>query len=422
VTSVATAPGSGAPAGADDGGGPGQTATTDRKARGRVESIDALRGLALLGIAQINIQSFTWGAGEPLGYLASPPHGGESVLYFLQAALIEGKFYPIFGFLFGVGMALQMRKLRRLHPQDATAAEAAYRRRLMILLALGVGHGLLLFSGDVLSTYAACGLLFVAFAPARLRALLRLNTALWALAILSLLLPMAISAMLGTDPSPERIPDSVLDAHAIYTRGGYLAQLGQRALDEVWQQVGDIPTFWPQVLALFCLGVIAGRLGWVQHPGRHPRVWRRAALLGLGLGLPLSLAGAAMSVVRARTLPGAEGGWEAVLLGLGSLLSAAYVAAALRIFGQQWGAPLRRWLAAAGRLSLSNYVGQSVLMAALLSGWGLGLGAQASRAQLALMALAIFIVQALASRALLARFRQGPLEALWRRATYGRGR
>jgi uncharacterized protein len=389
-----------------------------RRAR-RIEGMDALRGLALLGILQVNIQSFTWGAGEPLGYLAVPPQAGESLLYFLQATLIEGKFYPIFAFLFGVGMALQMRKLRRLHPHDVPAAQAAYRRRLLILFALGLAHGLLFYSGDVLSTYAACGLLFAALAPPRLAALRRFTAALWAAAALSLLLPMAIVAFLGSNETPEQIPASVTAAHAVYVSAGFAGQLPQRALDEIWQQVGDIPTFWPQVLALFGLGVIAGRLGWVQAPERHPQVWRRAWRLGLGLGLPLSAAGAALSVARARALPGAEGGWESVLLGLGSVLAAAYVAAALHAFQRPWGRVLRGWLAAPGRLSLSNYVGQSVVMAALLSGWGLGLGAQAGRAQLALLGCAIFAAQMLASRALLLRFGQGPLEALWRRATYG---
>jgi uncharacterized protein len=398
----------------------GAAAHARDQARGRIEAVDALRGLALMGIVQINIQSFTWGAGEPLGYLAAPPGNGESLLYFLQAALIEGKFYPIFAFLFGVGIALQTRKLRRLHGPDAAAAAAAYRRRLLILFAVGIAHGLLFFSGDVISTYAACALLFVTIAPARPRDLLYFNGATWVVAALGLLLPMAIAAVLGSDESPEQIPAAVAAAHEVYCKAGFIGQLGQRAIDEVWQQLGDIPTFWPQVLALFGLGTIAGRLGWLQNPARHPRLWRRAWRLGLWIGLPLSIAGAALSVMRARTLPGADAGWESVLLGLGSLLSAAYVAAAVHVFQQPWGRRLRHWLAASGRLSLSNYVGQSVLMAALLSGWGLGLGSQASRAQLALMGGAIFLAQVLVSHAIVQRYRQGPLEALWRRATYGR--
>jgi uncharacterized protein len=70
-------------------------------------------------------------------------------------------------------------------------------------------------------------------------------------------------------------------------------------------------------------------------------------------------------------------------------------------------------------MPLTNYIAQSILMGLLLSGWGFGLGAVLGRAELALLALAIVAVQIVASRAWIARFGHGPLEALWHRATYG---
>ncbi|HXY22815.1 MAG TPA: DUF418 domain-containing protein, partial [Burkholderiaceae bacterium] len=159
-------------------------------------------------------------------------------------------------------------------------------------------------------------------------------------------------------------------------------------------------------------------LGWLQHPGRHPRVWRWAWAVGLGVGFPTALLGAAMNFVRARDLPGAEAGWDQVVLGASSVLAAAYIAAAVYAFDQPWGRTARHWLASAGRMSLSNYLGQSLIMGALLSGWGLGWGANASRAQLAMLALLIFTAQVALCNWLLAKFRQGPMEALWRRWTY----
>lgn len=387
---------------------------------GRIEIIDALRGLALMGILQVNIQSFTWGAGEPLGYLDQPPGALESGVYFFQAAFLEGKFYPIFAFLFGVGIALQTRKLRRLNQGDARAAAAAYRRRLTVLLALGIAHGLLLFSGDVLSAYAICGLAFAAVVPSRLRALVVFTAWCWIAAVLSAFLPVVLVAALGIYEAPDQIPASVVYAHTIYCHAGFFAQIGQRWIDEAWQQVGGILTFWPQVFALIALGSVAGRLGWLQRPQRHPLLWRRAWQIGLGVGLPCALVGAAMSLVRARDTPGSEGGWDEVVLSASSLLATAYVAAAVAGFQQPWGHRLCRWFADAGRLSLSNYVAQSLAMGALLSGWGLGLGASATRVQLAALALLIFVAQLALSRWVLAHYRQGPLEALWRRWTYAK--
>lgn len=387
----------------------------------RIVHIDALRGLALMGILQVNIQSFTWGSGEPLGYLPGTPapRVGAALLYFLQATFLEGKFYPIFAFLFGAGLALQTRALHRRHAGDAVAALHAYRRRLAVLALLGVAHGLLLYSGDVLTAYALCGLLFVAVAPRRLKALARFNRWCWVVAAASLLVPLALAGAPVSAALAGRIPADVAYAHFVYCEAGYAGQLGQRALDELWQQVGSVPVFWPELLALFGLGVIAARLGWLQHPRRHPRVWRCALALGLALGLPCALLGAAMSLQRLYVAPGLDGGWDGVVSGLGGALAAAYVAAALRVFTQARAPRAMLWLADAGRLSLSNYVGQSLAMGALLSGWGMGWGADASRAQLAALGLAIFCGQLLLSRWWLRHHAQGPLEALWRRATYG---
>jgi uncharacterized protein len=398
----------------------------------RIEIIDALRGLALMGILQVNIQSFTWGAGDVLGYLGQPPGVVESALYFLQATFVEGKFYPIFAFLFGLGMALQLRKLGRQGGIDASMARAIYRRRLLFLFVLGLLHGLLLYFGDVLAAYAICALLFLQWTqmptPTRPRVLVRIAWACALAAALSLFVPMLLNGFLEVDTVSDAatgeelaaLPDAIGAAHTVYVQGGFLAELQQRLGDEFWQQVGSVPTFWPQVLALLALGALAGRLGWLQHPDRHAGVWKCARRVGLGLGLPCALLGAALDLSTARAAPGSASEWGGVISGIGSLLAAAYVAWAMAALRRTSARAPRRWLASAGRASLSNYLLQSLLMGTLLSGWGCGLGAVATRPQLAALGLVLFALQVVASRWWLARHRQGPMEALWRRWTYGR--
>jgi uncharacterized protein len=383
----------------------------------RIELLDALRGLALMGILQVNIQSFTWGAGDPLGYLSGPPQRVDTVLYFLQAAFLEGKFYPIFAFLFGAGMALQLRTLRRRWGN--AGALRIYRRRLLVLLGLGIAHGFLLYSGDVLSAYAICALGFSALLPDRPRALVAVATACCALALASLFLPVWIPDPRDGGLLPGALPQDLVDAHEVYVHQTYFAQLGQRRIDETWQQLGSVLDFWPQVLALFSLGALAGRQGWMRDPQRHRIGWRRAGIIGLAFGLPCALVGAAMTTARARAAPGSDGQWDAVLLGGSSLLAATYLWAAVSAYGRPWGRRIGHCLAYAGRMSLSNYVLQSLAMGALLSGWGMALGDRVSRAQLALLGLLLFCAQLCLSRWWLMRFGQGPLEALWRRITYG---
>jgi uncharacterized protein len=138
------------------------------------------------------------------------------------------------------------------------------------------------------------------------------------------------------------------------------------------------------------------------------------------LGLPCALLGAALDLSTARAAPGSASEWGGVISGIGSLLAAAYVAWAMAALRRTSARAPRRWLASAGRASLSNYLLQSLLMGTLLSGWGCGLGAVATRPQLAALGLVLFALQVVASRWWLARHRQGPMEALWRRWTYGR--
>ncbi len=391
----------------------------------RIERIDALRGFALFGILQVNIQGFAWGAADPLGYLT--PHAGtfDVALRFLQAAFFEGKFYPIFAFLFGAGLAMQTRKLRHMAHGDAVVARRALRRRLGILLGMGIAHGFLLYCGDVLSAYAVCGLLFLwAFdaagtGPAPSSQRLRAWSVVCAIgAAATIFIPLAIATLAPAATSPGEIPSDLLRAHGTYVHGGLLAQLAQRRDDEIAQQLGSIPTFWPQVFAFLALGMLAGHAGWLHHPQRYARIWAAARRIGLAVGLPCAILGGVWDTGHALHAPGREGGWNDVLLGASSLLAAAYVAGLLAWFATDLGGRVSRWLAYAGRMSLTNYVGQSLAMNGLLSAWGCGLGAHADRAGLAALGVAVFAAQIGFSRWILSRYRQGPLEALWRMGTY----
>ncbi|MBC7620174.1 MAG: DUF418 domain-containing protein, partial [Candidatus Saccharibacteria bacterium] len=99
----------------------------------RLPLVDALRAFALFGILQVNIQSFVWGLGEPLGFLLPSATAVDTAAYVLVSTLVSSKFMALFAFLFGFGFALQMKSLRR-----TGNAQRIYRRRLWFLLAVGV--------------------------------------------------------------------------------------------------------------------------------------------------------------------------------------------------------------------------------------------------------------------------------------------
>lgn len=389
--------------------------------RARIELIDALRAFALFGILQVNIQSFTWGAGNPLGYFAAAPSAADAAAYLLVGTFISTKFIALFSFLFGFSFALQWRSLRRAHAGQSDA-KRMYRRRLWFLLALGVAHGTLLYFGDVLTAYGICGFILVAYAGVRPARLVRAARNWWvAFVIVSIVMVglTKLALMVGATPAdPSQISTETRTAFALYATGSYPAQLPQRVQDYLSVVIGTLSLVSPMLVALFLTGALAARLGWLTHPSRHAQLWRTAALMGV-VGLVLATVGAWLNFRNAMASPGNPDMADVLPMLFGAATLALYLALIVR-----WRdtAPLRaaiRWLAPAGRMPLTNYLMQSVVMGALLSGWGLGWGATLGHAQLALLALAFAVVQITASRVWIARFHTGPMETLWRRVTYG---
>jgi uncharacterized protein len=389
--------------------------------RARIEVVDALRAFALAGILQVNIQSFAWGAGDPLGFFAEPPGVADTVVYLLVATFVSSKFLSIFAFLFGVGFALQWRSLRR--SRGVVDARAAYLRRLWFLLALGLAHGALLYYGDILAAYALVGFLLLRLAqqrPAELAASARhwwLGFALLTVAGTAFL--ESARRIVPPQGDAAQVPAFALERFALYTQAGYLEQIGARIADFLSVLGTTALLGVPQIMALFVLGALAGRLGWLARPQRHRRVWRAATWIGIA-ALPFAAAAAWLNFTTFRDSPGEPTSVGYALQNVGSLAACLYVAAFVRLRHRPVMRRLIAWLAPAGRVALTNYVAQSVAMGLLLSGWGFGLAACLARAELALLALAIVAAQFIASRAWLARFGQGPIEALWRRATYRR--
>jgi uncharacterized protein len=383
--------------------------------------IDALRAFALAGILLVNIQSFVWGAGEPLGYFSDESSDLDVVVHWLLSTFVSSKFIALFAFLFGLGCALQIRALRRAGASLA-GARRTYRRRLIFLLAIGILHGLLLYFGDVLTIYALCGFLLLRHVGQRPARLAR-ATRRWWIAFAVVTLGTGVFALVGQgywlgDVDPRAIPEDSLRVFEVFTSAGYAEQLPWRAAEFLELQFSVLVFAVPQIMALFTLGLLAARLGWLTRPSRHPGIRRLARRIG-AVALPIAVLGGWLGTTSLLVTPGTPSIAGATLITLSTPLAAWYVAAAVSAWRTTRGRALLAWLAPAGRMPLTNYLLQSVAMGALLSGWGAGLGGRFNHAQLAGLALLIVVVQWLVSRWWIGRFGQGPVEALWRRATYG---
>ena len=376
----------------------------------RFAILDILRGLALVGIAVANFPEFAlYTFLTPAAAAAMPTAGIDSVVRFLQYVFVDGKFYTIFSLLFGIGFSIIMANAER---RGASGFRIFY-RRMAILLAIGFLHLMFIWSGDILMLYALMGMLLPLFRRASDRTLLS-----WAAALLFLpvLIDLACEAA-GVSLSAwvVRLQQGqcarygiTADNFAYWLRdaegyGGVLQFLVQGALVRVQEFIDGNRYF--KVLGLFLIGLWLGRRHMYAHLVLRRRWLLRVARVGFALGLPLSVV-YAWSAVSGHPLGNA---FHSLLYFVSVYpMGFAYVAAVCLLFGFS------------GRMALTNYIGQSVWGMALFYGIGLGFGASTGLVFVVLVALGVCVAEALFSRWWLRRFNFGPLEWLWRMATYGR--
>ena len=391
----------------------------------RVVLLDALRGFALLGVFMANMLSFSgWFIVSAAEQSALAGGAGPRDLFMaLFTGLVDGKFYTIFSFLFGIGFALQLDRLEA----RGDRGPARFRRRLFGLLAIGLVHLVLIWFGDILTLYALSGFVLLAVRGWGDRRLLLLAAVL-------VVLPLPGTVLLHALGIPADFDFTALSERAARALGGDPAQFGaawvrrpdwasfaQWQLSSAVWRIGSLLEQWrpAKVIAIMLLGLWAGRRLIAGTLFSDRRRLRRVLLWGLALGVPGNLLYAAMGDVTgafgARLLL-AEGGYALGVLPLGLAYAAGFAllwpraAGALGVF------------AAPGRMALTNYLTQSVVGVLIGHGIGLGLGGRLAPGQFVLLTLAIFAVQAGLSHLWLRHLGQGPFERLWRWMTYGNAR
>lgn len=367
---------------------------------GRIVTIDALRGAALLGILLVNVQNImgpqrikaTW-------------HGTDRALHFLITWLVEGKFISMFALLFGLGVALQ---IARAHERGRSPTPLLA-RRFAVLAVFGAVHGIAIWSGDILLSYAVTGAVLLLFRSSGVRSLRRWSLGLWLATSAVMLAAAAIVALGGLGEADAG------GAIAAYRSGSYGAMVSQR-LREVGSLVMLGVVVLPWTLALMLAGMVAVRSGIATDIAGHRQRLRRMAVTGFTCGLPLALIGAVVAVAGAATATAREA-YSLVIVHVGGpVLAIGYLSAGAVMFDRLARSAVTRRLAAVGRMALTNYLLQSVLTTAwYYTGDRYGTGSLTGGVGLWLVVSAL---QLLWSPWWLDRFAQGPMEALWRRLTY----
>ncbi|UQA60040.1 DUF418 domain-containing protein [Polyangium aurulentum] len=387
----------------------------------RLPLLDVLRGFALLGIIVMNMPSFNlpWGSWAIVPHLFPGP--ADRAAETVAMAIFAGKANSIFSFLFGLGLTIQLQRA------DARGQRMTplYLRRLAVLFTIGMAHSLLLWNGDVLHMYALLGLVLLAVRRASDRVILGLIG-------FTLLFPVARSAFaLWMNEPPQHSPSyfiAVAHEHMrIFREGSYAEQVGARIdvqadwYSGTFRLQGAIIEY-ARFAATMLLGFYVGRNRILENVAANAALIRKAMWWGLGLGVAASAGFSLLLALRDRPPEGPT--LSGFFLGLcfnanRPLLCVGYIGAIALLLQKDRFRRVLLVFEAPGRMPLTNYLTQSLIATTLFNSYGFALFGRVGPLLGLLISVAIFAVQIVWSRWWLARFRFGPLEWLWRAATYG---
>lgn len=375
----------------------------------RIDALDALRGFALLGILLVNIVGFAY----PMYVSEVPtPTVLDQLAQWFVAFAGEVKFFVLFSFLFGYGLSVQMERARQKN-LDLTAR---YRRRLIGIFFFGVFHAVFLFYGDILVCYAILGALLWWMRDRKTRRLVHVGLGFLIIAVGAFFL-----IGWGTTSTPTSDELQLLEASRQAYSGSWPESVVQRIVDWIIVTPFLLLYNWPAAFAMFALGLAAGKIQLMQ---RLDHYWPRLVRLvpwAMGVGLLGNALYASASLLG--NLVGPAYPWIPALATAqialsGPALTYCFCMTLLWAARTNHLTYARTLLQSAGRLSLTNYLGQSFICGLIFNGFGLGLYEQLTHASLLGLVFIIFMGQALFSHWWIQHFRFGPLEWLLRAWTY----
>jgi len=410
----------------------------------RINSVDVLRGFALLGILLMNILGFALPMAAYFNPRVAGGHTGANLwVWILQYVLFDGRMRGIFSMVFGAGALLL---LTRGEQRGAGAAIAdVYYRRILWLMLFGILHSYLIWWGDILYPYALLGLMLFPLRRLTPKALL----------IVAGIQIMVLTGMqIGEGFRLRKLRDDAAQADQAAARGqkltdeqetaqkewkekqkeifpgaadikkeiddyrgGYVSALKRRAKETMrWH---SLPYYFPMIWDMLCMmliGIAFVKLG-VLTGERSYRFYAWMAVAGYGIGLPINAFAAWKSV---------QQGFEPLLLMFTTstyqiarvavtLAHAAVLLLLVKAAALRW---LTARLAAVGQMAFSNYISHSAICSALFYGYGFGWIGKLQRYQLYYIVPLIWTFQLIVSPIWLRHFRFGPLEWCWRSLTY----
>ncbi|TBR43790.1 DUF418 domain-containing protein [Marinomonas agarivorans] len=385
----------------------------------RLVTLDFIRGIAVLGILMMNIQFFS----QPMSAYGNPTSYGDFTganfwVWLISHLIFDQKFMSIFSILFGVGIMI--------FSDNISAKSLSPRRyhyiRMVLLLGFGLIHGFFIWSGDILVSYALCGMIVYWFRHARSRTLLIISVPL--LLIFWLMLT-GIGALMSTLPNGELAQEVQASWHPtvsehqqeINAYNGSWSMVSEQRITHTLLILSDTFLYYPRIIALMLIGMALYKTGLIK--GHKSQASYR------DMGFCFTLLGWMITAFGIHQNLEHQFAWDySMFYGVGynywgSVFSAlGYISLLIWLSQYLDQSVIKRALTNVGRMAFTNYILQSLICTSIIYGYGFALFGALSRVEQVIMVIAVWVFLLLFSSIWLQHFRFGPLEWLWRSLTY----
>lgn len=373
----------------------------------RVISIDRMRGFSLLGIFFVNMISFH----SPYFYIDPETWWDGSVNLFTYRFIdlfVQASFYPLFAMLFGYGLVI----LRERTLEKGLSFNSLALRRLSILLLIGIIHAFLIWEGDILITYAVCGFAFLLFIGWSAKRLFIAGLSLYIVPNVLLLLMLGAASVVDGGAEFSMYDGQAAEQSITIYQTGSFTEVTEHRMSEWYKNNNLMGLFFYliTILPLFMIGAGAAKLRLFENIREKRGKIAVAAAVLASLGLFIK----AVPYLYGKTL---MTDYAQDVFG-GAMVAMAYALIIALASDLEQLNRLLYPLEAAGRLSISNYLFQSVVSTMIFYSYGLGYYGKLSIFSGTMLALGIYVIQLAFSSWWIKRFYYGPVEWLWRSGTY----
>ncbi|WP_083413038.1 DUF418 domain-containing protein [Bacillus massilinigeriensis] len=369
---------------------------------GRIAVIDRMRGIALFGILLVNMMSFH----SPILYMDAVKHwdtGLDSIIFFFIDVFVQGSFYPLFALVFGYSLSLMM---ERVAGRGLLFYKIAL-RRFTVLLMIGALHIVLVWHGDILVTYAICGFMLLIWMKLSGKVLVWLGSLFYA--IPNILLFFTLLFLWRMMPSEMALPqnvESIRQSMEIYANGSFAEITSLRMKDWGFANLGSFLQFFISILPFFMMGVGAAKCKLFEnvdcYKGKVAAFSIVMFLIGTAFKLLPFLLESNIFTVYSQDM-------------LGGPLQAFSFAGFIALTGKKKYSDI---FSAAGKISLTIYLSQSIILSFLFYGYGFGLYGKVTLTEGTMIAICLYVLQLLFSRWWVKQYYYGPVEWLLRAGSY----